>query len=118
MSEIWMESCPQFSDCSANLCPRHEGIAKTTWFIGEPVCTAREHQGLGWVKRQKVLNRKRPPSLMDVLLSYQDLVDSAPKKRVLSPEARTRLVEMGRRYHFEKKACPTGAFGTLLVRGG
>lgn len=101
-----MQSCTHFDTCSSNLCPKDADIAKRTWFIGEDICVVREYRDLPFINRQKVLNRKRPPSLMDVLLTYHDLVDSAPKKRVLSPEAKARLREIGKRHQFGKKCLP------------
>jgi hypothetical protein len=40
---------------------------------------------------------------MDKLLSYDYLVKTAPKKRVLTPEAKARLREIGKRHQFGKK---------------
>ena len=46
-----MGNCKYFDDCSAPMCPRDEGAAKTVWFADEPVC--RLHDVPEWVKRQR-----------------------------------------------------------------
>ena len=45
------EKCKYFDDCSAPICPRDAGAAKTAWFAGEPIC--RLHDVPDWVKRQR-----------------------------------------------------------------
>jgi hypothetical protein len=106
MTQQAMESCDNFNECSANICPEDEDIAKRTWFIGEDSCIRKDFRKLGFIRRQKKLNKKRPPSFMDHLFSYQELVDTAPVKRVLSPEAKLRLVTRLKQYQFEKKPVP------------
>jgi hypothetical protein len=43
--------CKYFDDCSAPMCPKDEGVGKTAWFAGEPVC--RLHDVPEWVKQQR-----------------------------------------------------------------
>jgi hypothetical protein len=45
------ENCKHFEGCSAPVCPRDAGAAKTAWFAGEPVC--RLHDVPEWVKQQR-----------------------------------------------------------------
>ena len=47
--------CKYFDDCSAPMCPRDTGAAKTVWFAGEPVC--RLHDVPEWVKRQRKITK-------------------------------------------------------------
>ena len=47
------DNCKYFDDCSAPMCPRDAGVAKTAWFADEPVC--RLHDVPEWVKRQRKL---------------------------------------------------------------
>ena len=103
MTQQTMESCGNFDGCSANLCPEDEDIAKRTWFIGEDACIRNDFRKQGFIRRQKKLNKKRPPSMLGRLFSYQELVDSAPVKRVLSPEQKLQLVARLKQYQFEKK---------------
>ena len=42
--------CKHFDHCSAPMCPRDAGAAKTAWFADEPVCWL--HDVSEWVKRQ------------------------------------------------------------------
>jgi len=44
-------SCKHFGGCSAPMCPKDMGAAKTSWFADEPVC--RLHDVPEWVKRQR-----------------------------------------------------------------
>ena len=103
MTQQAMESCQNFEGCSANLCPLDSDISKRTWFIDEDTCIRKDFRKLGFIRRQKKLNRLRPKSALDHLFSYQELEDAAPVKRVLSPEQKMRLAEMGRKHHFGKK---------------
>jgi len=45
------QPCKYFDDCSAPMCPRDTGAAKTIWFANEAVC--RLHDVPEWVKRQR-----------------------------------------------------------------
>ena len=45
------KNCKYFDNCSAPMCPRDTGAAKTAWFADEPVC--RLHDVPEWVKRQR-----------------------------------------------------------------
>ena len=103
MSQQAMEACPSFNECGANLCPEDSDIAKRTWYIDEAICTRLEFRKLGFIKRQKKLNKKRSPSFIDHLFSYQELVDTAPVKRVLTEEQKERLTARLKQYQFEKK---------------
>jgi hypothetical protein len=95
-----MESCKHFEYCSANVCARDADIHLNTWFIDEDIRPLREFRDLPVIRRQRQLMKRRPPSLIDKLLSYDYLVKTAPKKRVLSPEAKGRLMETGKRHQF------------------
>ena len=104
-----MEACDHFNGCSANLCPKDEDIALRTWFIGEDIC---------FVRRQKKLNKRRPPSMLDRLFTYQELMDSAPVTRVMNPEQKAKAIERLKRHHFGKKASPTCAPKVLSLWAG
>jgi hypothetical protein len=101
-----MQSCTHFETCSSNLCPRDPDISFRTWYIGEDVCPLREYRDLPFIRRQRQINKRRPPSLIDKLFTYAELVETAPKKRTLSPEAKARLRELGKRHQFGKKCLP------------
>jgi hypothetical protein len=45
------KTCKYFESCSAPMCPRDAGAAKTAWFANEPVC--RLHNVPEWVKQQQ-----------------------------------------------------------------
>ena len=49
------DNCKYFDECSAPMCPRDVGAAKTAWFVDEPVC--RLHDVPEWVKRQRKIAR-------------------------------------------------------------
>jgi len=87
-----MTECRCFLTCSAPLCPLDPEINKRSWFVGEEVCPDREHKGEPWIKRQRKLNRTAPVSLMDHPLDVDYLTRTAPKKRILSPEHRAKLI--------------------------
>jgi hypothetical protein len=45
------KNCKYFESCSAPMCPRNVGVAKTVWFAGEAIC--RLHDVPEWVKQQR-----------------------------------------------------------------
>ena len=53
--KLRIENCKYFDGCSAPMCPRDTGVAKTVWFAGEPVCCL--HDVPKWVKQQRKIKR-------------------------------------------------------------
>jgi hypothetical protein len=95
--------CIHFPSCSANLCPLDPGLDDCTWFIGEAICKRKDLAGLPMIKRQKQLNRKRPLEYSDKPLQAAWLKASAPRKRSLSAEHRSKLRE--RMKQLRKNTC-------------
>jgi hypothetical protein len=101
-----METCRKFKKCNANLCPRDPDIHLRTWFVGEKVCLFSQYQDLPLVQRQRQLNRRKPASMMEKRLTYDYLVKTAPRKRILSESHKAQLLEAARRHRFGQKATP------------
>jgi hypothetical protein len=98
-----MESCKHSQSCSSNICPKDKDVNLRTWFVDEDICSLREYRDLPFVRRQRQLKKRRPPSLMDKLLSYDYLMKTAPKKRTLSPEHKAKLLAASKPFHFGEK---------------
>jgi len=111
-----MLACPRFESCGANMCPKDRHLDYRTWYVGEDVCPMLEHRHLGFIRRQRQLNKRRSPSYANKLWTYQELAATAPQKRVLSAEQIARLKAMSRPFRFGKKANPTVAEVTMATR--
>jgi hypothetical protein len=77
-------------------------IGVRTSFIEEEVCCLKEHLELPFMRRQRKLNRGKPPSLMEVLFTYAELVKTAPKIRVLSPEHKAKLLRPAKQHQLRE----------------
>jgi hypothetical protein len=93
-----MNNCPNFHTCSANLCPLDPDLNSRAWLIGEDVCSNRSLRTEPMVKRQKKLNKRQPQSLMEQGLTAEYLIETAPKKRLLT----RRQIEVLRENRFKK----------------
>jgi hypothetical protein len=98
-----MYGCLHFNECSAPMCPKDRHIDYRTWFIGEEICRVREYRNLGYIRRQRQLNKRRSPTYRNKLWTYQELVETAPNKRSISPEHRAKLLAASRRHQFGQK---------------
>jgi hypothetical protein len=94
--------CSLTESCSANLCVNDPDLSLRTWIPGEEVCACRAHQSLPWIMRQWSINRRRPAALESRTLSYQYLVDSAPKPRFMTAEQRERAILRLQQHRFER----------------
>lgn len=83
-----MKACSRFNTCNANLCPLDQDRELRTWFIGEAVCSRPDFRELPWIRRQRKLNRVKPLSLVETAMKIDYLTETAPPKRVMSPEQR------------------------------
>jgi len=57
-----MLSCKHFEACSSNLCPRDADIHLRTWFLDEDICPLQEYRHLPFIRRQRQLKKRQPPS--------------------------------------------------------
>ena len=48
--------CRYFDSCSAPMCPKDSGVAKTAWFPSEEICKLKDVPE--WVKRQRKIDKK------------------------------------------------------------
>lgn len=97
-----MNNCSKFITCSCNLCPLDPDVSRRGWIVGEEFCKNKDFKSEPWVLRQRKLNRIAPASLLGTLLSLEYLTSTAPKKRILSPEHKAKLIEAGRLYRLAK----------------
>lgn len=92
------KDCSHFQSCSCNICPLDADRAKRTWIPGEEVCHKKEFQAEPYIRRMWKLNRTRPLRYEGKALSYDELVETAPVKRVLSDEQRAEATERLAKY--------------------
>lgn len=95
-----MAACIHFESCDANMCPRDVDISRRTWIVGEDVCHFGPYRKNPLIKRQKYLNKRKPVAYLDQALTYTELIESIPKKRVMTEEQRQRIAELGKKFRF------------------
>jgi hypothetical protein len=94
-----MEECSSFETCNAPLCPRDSDLHLRTWFLDEDVCRSLQYRQTPMVRRQAQLKRRMPKEYLGKELKAAFLIETAPIKRVLSPEH----LEVLKLFHFRKK---------------
>jgi hypothetical protein len=97
VQKSWMGARKRFTGCNANLCPVDPNLDRRTWFIGEDVCKNPECAGSAMIRRQKQLNRLKPSTYLDNVLTPAWLIKTAPTKRVLTPEQKLQLQERAKK---------------------
>jgi len=82
--------CSSFHKCSANLCPCDPNIKDSVWYVGEDICTSREHGKRRWIRKQRSIKKRQTKCWLDRPATYQELFEASRPKQ-LSPEQREAL---------------------------
>lgn len=52
-------ACPKLDSCRAPLCPLSGQLENCCWYPDEPICRLEQYQGLDWIKKQRLIAKRR-----------------------------------------------------------
>jgi len=59
LSQEMEPACPKLESCRAPLCPLSGQLENCYWYPDEPICRLQQYQGLDWMKRQRLIAKRR-----------------------------------------------------------
>jgi len=84
--------CNRFNSCSAPLCPLDLELDRRVWYADEPVCESRKHSLRRWIRKQRLIKKRKYKKWLEKPVTYQMIYDvSRPPQ--YSDETRRKMAE-------------------------
>ena len=77
-----MDKCRHFERCSAPLCPVDEMIRRRLWYVGEPVCKNPFYTKLGWIRKQRTIQRKKIIFWLNRSIELPELIEASRPRQM------------------------------------